>query len=418
MSNIHTDKAHEMCDQTKPEKNMDRILVKEIRLEQNSTKRDDFIGLIEAARRIHKQISNGIEPNPVETTEQLLLSCKRANILEDLVNIEYFFQQLSELHLPKNTPQIYFTQQYIEFAYDFGAKCSKDLSLLENFRNIFVDQRITNDTTFIESCFRLVFYLNMPVSVNFYFISCYTGFEKRAFFGIRYIQYIKKRLIEMYIVEAFNRYEVSKPNHKLHTANLDRLCSVLATKINALNGCVYKNILRTSEIKRFIFIYLYMKLNESKFVAMDEYNDAVLFYTLLLHHIKQTIKNKNKNTNKMHTIKMLLMVELKWELNDRHNKHINDTKVYEDFLFEYQNTVAGVNKVKYAFYKPKYNLKMSGVLCQVYKTETGTIYTRKKENVKTEKDAGRVGISPFSGKISKIDENNTNITAKKKLEFE
>ena len=329
----------------------------------------------------------------------------------NLKKLEYLFAELYETTKYKKIIKIYYLEEFIHFTSEFSQICDINKSLVQHFADSFKDLPIQRENELIITFFNTIFYHQIPPIINYFIISSFDGLEKKLRSHSKYIIYLKRILISYYIITILNKFEKTTVDIKLNINHLKKLTTIFNNKINALNGCLFKKLLYPHNLDKFLYYYFWLELLRARMAFMNQYNDAVIFYLLLCHLVPRIDHD---------IVKILILIELKWEFKDKNNKFINCDLLKDQFQFDLNNLIGHINFVKYSFYKPKYKLVISDSFCHIIKTNNGTIYTHHipKSFSETPTKAyisPKKGISPFSGKL--CNEENINNLNKKKLNF-
>ncbi|KAL6121145.1 hypothetical protein NUSPORA_01983 [Nucleospora cyclopteri] len=337
-----------------------------------------------------------------------------------LENLEYALEFLcnkENSHLWKN---YFIVSDFIRFLVDFAATCDKTRSLYSNFLTQFVDFRVVKVTKIIERLFNSIFFLEDPTIINFCLISVFYTYLQKQPSEMKYLNFIRKKLLNSFIVEIMNKYELELSKVTVTSENLAEISQNLGFKINALNGCVYKKILNITNIDKFIFLYLSFLLKRKELIYFVNQTDACLFYCILV--LVTNCGGKTRFEREMRTnLQMFILLELKWPISTTENDTtFNFESSYKIFMEEYGRIVGNVKRITYPFFKPKYKYHSQDAFCQVIKTKTGVIYTHlTHESPKSMYSTSKKGISPFSGRLSLAENSTSNAElSKRKLEFD
>ena len=185
---------------------------------------------------------------------------------------------------------------------------------MQNFADSFKDLPIQRENELIITFFNTIFYHQIPTIINYFIISSFDGLEKKLRSHSKYIIYLKRILISYYIITILNKFEKTTVDIKLNINHLKKLTTIFNNKINALNGCLFKKLLYPHNLDKFLYYYFWLELLRARMAFMNQYNDAVIFYLLLCHLVPRIDHD---------IVKILILIELKWEFKDKNNKFIN-----------------------------------------------------------------------------------------------
>lgn len=376
-------------------------LYKELTVKNEKRKKNN-----EISENLFSKLNNGID----EEIKKFIINYLKVTHI-NLKKLEYLFTELQEATKYKKLIKIYYLEEFIHFTSEFSQTCDMNKSLMQNFADSFKDLPIQKEDELITTFFNIIFYHQIPTVINYFTISLFDGLEKKLKSHSKYIIYLKRMLLSYYIITILNKFEKTTVDIKLNINHLKKLTAIFNNKINALNGCLFKKLLYPDNLDKFLYYYFWLELLKSRMVFMNQYSDSVIFYLLLCYLVPQVDHD---------IVKILILIELKWEFKDKNNKSINCDLLKDQFQFDLNNLIGHINFVKYSFYKPKYKLTILDSFCHIIKTNNGIIYTHhipKSFSTTPTKEyiSPKRGISPFSGKL--CNEENIDNLSKKKLNF-
>lgn len=327
--------------------------------------------------------------------EKLIVQSLKPISQKNIRDLEYVLLQMQ--HSQFEVPMHHLSSAYTEFLHLFGDKCDTTKTLRENFAYFCEQKPFYDDEKIQDEIFNFLFRQKDIPKATYYTISTFGSIEKGFGFNSTYKQQCKQKVICKYIIDLFNRFTTLTNTEILTKSKLIDYCTLTQSKINAINGCIFKGFLKYKDVNRFVFLYMLMS-------DSGDYNTNELFQLILMTHCER-IEFKE--------IKMFLAIELKWlniifeEINRRYDQFIAD---------DYSSTASCVSKREYWYKYPKYiYVEKKNKLINVIGGDNVKLYL-KENQVKQNHNTPTKKFSPFSGKLDKTSE--IDVFKGKQLKFE
>ncbi|KAM0679928.1 hypothetical protein GINT2_001869 [Glugoides intestinalis] len=319
--------------------------------------------------------------------------------------------QIKNRSLGKVTKFCTNTEDFFNFLKLFSQTMRPGISPIESFIQVLeMDKNRAIVEPFAVKYFKVLFYMQKPVTPTFYELSIVYNMMKIYFKEDPYLKAVVDVIIKEFIVHLNTKY-VSNTEITLTNSQVYEFTKIIKSMINAFNGTVIELEIEASDISKIIFVMMCFYFNRNSSVLYDMFGIRELFYCAV-----RSVYQGHMFAKKL---ECLISSKLRWRMKMENEEYTCD-KVYQTlFKYEYKKIIGKIRYKEHCY---------SGSLSKSFNGSSHSTSSEKNQRVlitnivkttpKINKKKEKYAFSPLSRRIGDSLKKKESLDSKRKLKFD